>query len=358
MMNFKPYYTNLWILSRFTTIFRTFRGLSRALLLRKNTLKVIELYPTFECQSKCMMCSVGKYKKTSGSILTIHDYEAIARQGAKMGAIAMVLLGGEPLLASNIYEIIGIFKKYHYFVSIVSNAIALNKDVARNLRKSGLSSIYFSLESLNEEENDKLRGFDGHFRDVQRSIEMCKNEGLLVGLCEVIFPGHVDRFVELLRYCRQNDLLASGGELAVVGAAEGNNIVSEEEHLRVLKLLKEYPRLTFDWALSYFLKPRCPAGKEKIGITCYGDVVGCSLNPISFGNIKEETLENIWNRMGSFSQFKNDSSRCLTAGSRYYINNYIVPIAHLNNNPVNYVKHPNITPEKEPELFLNRGEND
>lgn len=350
-MNLKPYYTNLWILANPFVFYRTLRGFFRAFVLKKNTLKTIELYPTFECQSKCKMCSVEKYKKTTGSVLELSDYELIAEQGAKMGAIAMTVLGGEPLLAPGIEEIIRIFSSRHYFVTMVSNAIAITEPRIKELRTAGLNSIYFSLESFDQNENDKIRGFSGHFQKVMNAIEICKKEGLLVGLCGVIFPGQMNRFVSLLEYCRKNDLLTNGGEVAAVGAAENVELVSDKEHDQILSFLKKYPRLTFDWGLSYFLKPRCPAGKEKIGITCYGDVIGCSLNPISFGNIKEESLQKIWDRMGRFSQFKNDSERCLTAGNRHYIKNYIVPIGQTEKNPVVYTDHPNITPETEHELF-------
>ncbi len=184
-----------------------------------------------------------------------------------------------------------------------------------------------------------------------RAIEICKAENMLVGLCGVIFPGEVSRYHELLEFCRKNELLASGGEVAAVGAAENEPLVSDEEHQALVDLLQSHPRLTFDWALSYFLKPRCPAGKEKIGITCFGDIIGCSLNPISFGNVTEEPVEKIWKRMGRFSQIKVDSDRCLTAGNRYYISTFIVPIGNSSSNPVHFRNHPNMTPDKEPDLY-------
>ena len=116
-------------------------------------------------------------------------------------------------------------------------------------------------------------------------------------------------------------------------------------------MLKQYPHLTVDWASSYFLKSRCPSGKETLAITCYGDVMGCSLNHISFGNVREEPLEAIWQRAGRFSQYHKDSGRCIAAYDRYYIDNYLAPIVDLDERPVHYTRHPNITEETEPDLF-------
>ncbi|GAG13852.1 unnamed protein product, partial [marine sediment metagenome] len=269
-------------------LYRILRGFFRALVLRKNTLRTIHILPTFDCQARCRMCSVAKFKKGQKNVLTLADYESVADQGAKMGAIAVTLLGGEPLLVKNIEEIVRVFKSRHFFVSIVSNGIAFTRDCAGKLRSAGLDSIHFGLESLDEKVNDELRGFPGQCRKVMEAIQICKEEGLRVGLCTVLFPGEMRRYVELAEYCEKNDIRAALPTLAAVGAAEDMGPASEEHHRQVMGLLRDHPCLNVDWAFSYFLGPRCPSGKEKIAITCYGDVLGCTLNHISFGNIRQE----------------------------------------------------------------------
>lgn len=347
----KQYRSNLWVLENPVIVARILKGFFRALLLNKNTLKTIELYPTFECNSNCLMCSVSKFKQRNIQTLTIQQYENIAAQGVKMGAIAMTLLGGEPLMAKDLFPIIKIFRDKKYFVSMVSNSMLINEVLAESLVDSGLNSIYFSLESVNEKENDAIRGIPGHYRSVMKAINLCKKQGLLVGIAGVIAPGGLDNYIKILEFCKSNDLLASGGELAAVGAAEKSELVSDKEHLEIKKLLSTYSKLTFDWGLSYFLKCRCPAGKEKIGITCYGDVIGCSLNPISFGNVKKEALKIIWKRMGNFTQFKKNSDECISARDIEFIQNFIEPVHHQLKNPIYYKEHPQINSKTEPDLF-------
>jgi hypothetical protein len=139
--------------------------------------------------------------------------------------------------------------------------------------------------------------------------------------------------------------------LAEVGAAENTGAASRKEYEQILGLLKKYPHLSVDWGFSYFLKRRCPSGKEKIAITCYGDVLGCTLNHISFGNIKEESLKKIWERAGHFSQFKKNSDRCLAAFDDGHIKNFLTPLIRFDGSPVHFEDHPNITLESEPRLF-------
>lgn len=348
----RQYFTNTWIIKNSKLIYRIARGFFRGLVLRKNTLKVIELFPTFQCNSVCSMCSVAKFRQPCKTELNLEDYRRIADEAAGMGAIAMVLLGGEPTLCPHVEGIIRIFKERSFFVSMVSNSLLFSRERALSLKQAGLDSVYFSLESLDAQTNDAIRGVPGHHASVMRGIESAKAARLDVGLATVILPGRMDRFKEVLRYCAEHDLLCSGGELAPVGAAAAQSeLVSEAENREIRGLLRKHSRLTFDWGLSYFMRCRCPAGKEKLGITCYGDVIGCSLSPISFGNVLREPLRAIWKRMGGFSQFKKDSPRCLSAADKGFIAGYIAPLDLIDANPVPFDRHPNMTRAKEPGLY-------
>lgn len=42
-----------------------------------------------------------------------------------------------------------------------------------------------------------------------------------------------------------------------------------------------YPRLTFDWAFSYFIKMWYAAGREKAAVTNFGEVFGCVIKNLT-----------------------------------------------------------------------------
>ncbi|MFC2163814.1 radical SAM protein [Acidobacteriota bacterium] len=353
-MNLKRNSARTWIVSNPRILYRILRGFFRGLILKKNTLRTLHILPTFSCQATCQMCSVAKFKKGKENPLCLDEYESLAKQAAKMGAIAATFVGGEPLLVNNLDKIIGVFKSHHFYISIVTNGIALDRDIIKKLCSAGLNAIFFGLESLDEEINDTLRGYRGQCRKVLQNIEICKEEGLLVGLCTVLFPEHEERYIELAEFCQKKGLSMALPSLAGVGAAEDTGAASQKEYEQILGLVKKYPLLSVDWDFSYFLKRRCPSGKEKIAITCYGDVLGCTLNHISFGTIREESLNIIWKRAGHFSQFKKNSDRCLAAFDNVHIKSYLKPLIQVDESPVHFQAHPNITPESEPGLFSSK----
>ena len=192
-MNLKSYTTRTWIISNPRILYRIIRGFFRGLVLKKNTLRTLHILPTFSCQATCQMCSVAKFNRSEGKPLSLADYESLAKQAAKMGAIAATFVGGEPLLANNLDEIMRIFKSHHFYISIVTNGVALNREYVKRLRTVGLKAVFFGLESLDEDTNDELRGYQGQCHKVLQGIELCKEEGLLVGLCTVLFPEHEEK---------------------------------------------------------------------------------------------------------------------------------------------------------------------
>jgi MoaA/NifB/PqqE/SkfB family radical SAM enzyme len=290
------------------------------------------------------MCSVEKYKKYSVGDLSLSDYKKLSREARELGVIAFSILGGEPTMKGNLEEIIQALDPARFFITMVTNSISLTKERLASLQESGLNSICFSLDNLDKDKNNEIRGNKGHYDKVMQAIKWSNKLGLHITISPVAFHGELGGFREILEYAKKNGFAVGAGAVGYVGNAEGKDdiLLTEAENKTLREWLKKYHFLRFDWSLSYKLKHQCPAGQEKIGITNIGDVVGCSLNPISFGNIRKEPLKVIWERMNRFSQFAKDFPGCLVAEDRHYIDNYIRPIIDKPANPVFYKDHPSI----------------
>ena len=349
--NIKGYLANTWVVSNPYILKRLLRGFIRALLFGKNTLRAIEIYPTMQCNLACPMCAVEKFKKVKGKPLGLEEYNKIAKDGVRLGAISLTILGGEPLLLDNLEEIISIFHEEHYYIHIVTNSTLLTRDRLQKLRDAGLNGICFSLDSMDREKNDRIRGIDGHYQKVLDSIPIAREIGLTVNIAPVFFPHQIEDAIEVVKYCQREGLGANGTQISPVGGWEGGPVLSPQEKERIRHLVREYPRLSFDWSLSYFLKMRCPGGKEKIAITPFGDVLTCGINPISFGNAREESLKKILQRMQSLPEIKNDNPACL-ASDLHYIEKYLRPLPHFVSYPVSYLNHPSIPLEMKSDSML------
>ncbi|MCF8176967.1 MAG: radical SAM protein [Sulfuritalea sp.] len=352
MIDLKKYLSNTWILKNPNIAFRVVKGFVRALVFDKPTLKTIEIFPTMNCNIECSMCSIEKYsKKKNGSDLTLDDYQSIAKQGADLGAFSVAILGGEPLMYKKLEDLIRIFKREHFFIDMVSNGKLATPERLAKMRSAGLDAVCFSLDSVDGAEHDKIRGSQGMSGAVHDAINAAIDVGLEPIIGTVFFPGKIEEGKAVQEYAKSRGFRLSGGQVAPVGGWEGKPTLSEKEHDEIRKLLRENPKFTLDWAMSYYFEHRCPAGKEKIAISNKGDVFGCSVNPISFGNVRDESIKDILSRMQQFSQFKKNSKVCLSAEDREYQSKYLSHLGAFDNYPVLYHQHPEMTVEKEPGLY-------
>jgi len=131
-------------------------------------------FVTARCNSKCIGCFNWKELNKKDD-LTLEEIEKISKSMPKIEHI--LFSGGEPTLREDLAEICNIFRKNNKIrsVSIPTNGllpkriVGIVKEII--LRNDGLLvGIHFSLDGL-EKTHDYLRGVDGNFKKVQKTIQ-------------------------------------------------------------------------------------------------------------------------------------------------------------------------------------------
>ena len=107
---------------------------------------------TDTCNAKCVFCHNEGQRKRNNNNISLQKYSEVAKLFAPFFCSPpyVVLTGGEPLLADNLYEVIKVFKSCNYKVGLTTNGIALDENKQKLLLDTGLDTINISLNSLNE----------------------------------------------------------------------------------------------------------------------------------------------------------------------------------------------------------------
>ncbi len=92
----------------------------------------------------------------------------------KLGVKFIDFTGGEPLLHPDLGDMLKLAKKHRFYTSVTTNCL-LYPERAEEL-KGLIDLLHFSLDSMDERENDRIRG-QGLFASVMRSIELAKSLG-------------------------------------------------------------------------------------------------------------------------------------------------------------------------------------
>lgn len=317
-------------------------GYFKTLVLGKTVLRTLELTVTADCNVECEMCYATRIKSKDKKPLTPEEYGGIWREAKALGAFSIIISGGEATIRKDLFDVLRALEPGRSMIALVTNSTMLSKSYLERLWENGVTILHLSLNSVDPEENDRVRDFDGHFNKVTEMIAEAKKVGFEVCLSTVVSHNGLDNMRRITEFADNSgvgivySLACPTGNWA--GARE--QLLTSEEWEEVDLYMTANPHIRSDWTINFTMKKECPGGREKVCISPYGDVMGCGMNFISHGNVREEPLEKIWRRMGQWGPFKKRSKKCLIAVDQEYLDEYLIPVAGADVLPVPVEKHP------------------
>jgi AdoMet-dependent heme synthase len=325
-----------------SVLYRVACGYFRTLVLRQPVLRTVEIAVTPECNSNCIMCYASKIKCESDNILSTKEYADLWQQSKKLGAFSVIISGGEPSIRPDIIDVINCFEPKNNLLAFVTNSIEVDRRFLEELKRIGVNTFHFSLDSTDPGENDRIRGYEGHYNKALAAIENAKSLGLNTYISTVIGLEDIDKMGLMVDFARDKEIGVVFSLACPTGkwAGKEDMLLTPEAWESVVKKMKENLHIRADWTINFSMRVECPGGREKLAISPYGEVTGCGMNYISFGNIREEALRKIWRRMGNFPEFKRRSPICLIGADQNYINEYLLPLADNPQLPVRIHDHP------------------
>ncbi|MDD4093328.1 MAG: radical SAM protein [Methanothrix sp.] len=260
------------------------------------------------CPNDCIHCSAPSRQ---GEILESTVVKGAISEALDMGSYLVTFDGGEPMLRKDLPDLVSSVGDRAISTSFTSG-YHLTEDLARRLKQAGLYAVRISIDSPFEKEHDRVRGREGAYRDALFGVKNALAAGLMVDLFMVTSPHNIDHLEDAF------SLAAGLGvhelsfyEIVAVGrwASHEDEVLTDRdvarlEHFHKEKNRSEGPRVT---ALPYLLGPEmfgCFAGRRWIHVDGSGEALPCAYMPLSFGNIKEKSLKEIWKEMTSYQWFK------------------------------------------------------
>lgn len=273
----------------------------------------ITLFINSQCQLNCRYCFGWEEKDSTGRRLSLDKILNIAEIMWKRGHRYITITGGEPFLHPQIREIITALHEKGFWLSILTNGIAIDDDLARFLAGFWRCRIRVSLEGAKAEIHDYFRG-KGNFERAVRGIDALVRNHAQVGIGLTIYDENRDQVDPVVNFCLDHGC-TSLRVVPVVRIEKGLAAkVSVDLYEGVLtsllsSALQHKSRLRLDQSLqlpdfpvSVYTTQRCFAGEGFLGITADGTVMPCSLirfgEGVPFGAIdNEDDLDRIKEKM-------------------------------------------------------------
>jgi MoaA/NifB/PqqE/SkfB family radical SAM enzyme len=151
-------------------------------------------FVTRKCNSRCKGCDV--WRQQNSKELSTEEIKRGLDILRELGVIEVVLSGGNPLLRDDIGEIIEYASRFFITTVYDNGSMAVKKidDL------SNADFVAISIDSLNPEKNDYVRGVKGAWHNSMEAVEKLHEEGISVSVSPTISQFNLHEILDFTNY--------------------------------------------------------------------------------------------------------------------------------------------------------------
>jgi MoaA/NifB/PqqE/SkfB family radical SAM enzyme len=261
---------------------------------------------TAKCPCNCWHCSFANRPKQKE--LSLEQLKQAISEVQELGTSFIGITGGEPLLRADLEEIIHSIDE-RSMPLLFTTGYNLTIERVRDLKRAGLEIPVISLDHYRPEIHDRGRRKKGMFDHAIRAIEMFKEEGFYVAVSFVPDRELVEnreeifKTIDFFRDLGVNDMRLTSPILSGKLANRREDLLTEENVKTIFEIQRKCTRMEGYpgvFAYDYFESKQfygCVAGFNYMFIDSQGSVSPCDFTMLSLGNIKERSINGIWQEM-------------------------------------------------------------
>lgn len=269
---------------------------------------------TTACDFACKTC----YLQGPPINMSANEIAEICRQIEELRPLAVTLMGGEPLVRSDLENVIERLSSANIFVKVITNGSSLTRERAASLAQAGLRQVEISVDGFMAATHEAVRG-QGSFAIAERAIETAINSDIpRTGIVTTVHSGNIHEIVGLPQFLVNHGL--SEGFISIFektghagSDAPWDTLTSQqvrELHGRIEEWRQSYPEVEIT------LLPGCTCGRTSMVITASGGVRLCPFEGSSIGSLRTESLRGLWEGMGLSLPSDGPLGRCTSRSPR------------------------------------------
>ncbi len=276
---------------------------------------------THRCPLQCPYCSNPLRLLKAADELNTQAWLSAFSQAADLGVLQVHLSGGEPTLRQDLEELVKALSARGVYTNLITAGVTLTRDRIKELAACGLDHVQLSLQSVDPGMADKIANYKNSLAKKLTVARWVREEGLpltinapthrhnieetpaLIELAAELGAGRLEiAHIQYYGWAKRNEAaLLPPYELVLEEAA----IVAEAKER--LQGIMSIDYVTPDY-YAQFPKP-CMGGwaKDVVNVTPEGKVLPCHAAeslPLSFDNIKDRPLSEIWYEGEAFNRFR------------------------------------------------------
>jgi AdoMet-dependent heme synthase len=158
---------------------------------------------TQACDLACRHCRAEAVNvRSPGELSTEEGFDLIDKVRS-MGSQIMILSGGDPIKREDIFDLIRHGARQGLRMATIPAATpSLTPEIVRKLKEAGLSQMALSLDGPDKYIHDTFRGVPGAFDLTMRGVQYAHSAGIPLQINTTVGMHNIDRFEEIARLVR------------------------------------------------------------------------------------------------------------------------------------------------------------
>ncbi|MCL2642125.1 MAG: radical SAM protein [Candidatus Bathyarchaeota archaeon] len=273
---------------------------------------------TRECNLKCSHCYINATDRKLENELTAEEGKRLIDQICKVSHPLLVLSGGEPLLRSDVYELIKYGSSKGLKMGLGSNGSLIDDAVAKKLKEAGITTVSISLDSHIAAQHDDFRGVIGSWDKAVNAIKALRANDVLVQVNTTLTHDNYDQIDDILSFSESIGVenfhlfflvpTGRGVKLDDISPQKYEDLITttfakvSKYRLNVRpSCAPQFMRIAQGMALDVRQWIRgCIAGMHYCRIYPNGDITPCPYLPVKVGNVREKSFKEIWHNSDMF----------------------------------------------------------
>ena len=268
------------------------------------------------CNERCVHCYIPHETKTTK--MEDEDFFNLIDELKKLESVVDVKIsGGECMTHPSFKNFISYVKKSGFHLTIMTNLTLLDNEIVQILKEGSMSKVQVSLFSLKSEIHDAITKRPGSLNTVLNNINILQKENIQVCIATQIMEINKDEIEDIYLFCKNNNFDINL-DWTITAQQDGNtqNLVQRVNDISYYKKIclirsKYENNFTSNYleSLKLPLKDKnsslCSAGMNMLHISSNLDIHPCPGWMLKVGNLKNETIENIWNNSEKLKYVRN-----------------------------------------------------
>jgi len=281
---------------------------------------------TRECNMKCSHCYINATEKKLDNELTTQEAKNLMDQICQVSKPLLILSGGEPLLRSDIFELIEYGSSNGLKIGLGSNGSLIDDDVAAKLKAAGIATVSISLDSHIPAQHDEFRGVVGAWEKAVNACKALRKNNVLVQVNTTLTHENYDQIDDIMSLAEEIGVenfhlfflvpTGRGTKLTDISPQKYEDMITNtfakvsKHKLNVRpSCAPQFMRIAKGMGLDMRQWVRgCLAGLYYCRIYPNGDVTPCPYLPIKLGNVREKSFKEIWFNSPIFKALRDPNS--------------------------------------------------